>query len=98
MNTAQLSIATLIGLMTGGNPAMAQGVGPAPIAAAPPAQVAAPGTRPAPPTRDPNTPGYVTAKDLPDGAVPPPDADETLSSARLTIPHRKWPCRNGCRK
>src|SRR5712692_2186981 len=75
MNTAQLSIATLIGLMTGGNPAMAQGVGPAPIAAAPPAQVAAPGTRPAPPTRDPNTPGYVTAKDLPDGAVPPPDAD-----------------------
>src|ERR1700736_3647769 len=31
--------------------------------------------RPAPPTRDPNTPGYVTAKDLPDGTVPPPDAD-----------------------
>ena len=32
-------------------------------------------TRPAPPTRDPNTPGYVTAKELPDGAVPPADAD-----------------------
>jgi enterochelin esterase family protein len=31
--------------------------------------------RPVPPTRDPNTPGYVTAKELPDGAVPPPDAD-----------------------
>ena len=28
-----------------------------------------------PPTRDPATPGYVTAKELPDGAVPPPDAD-----------------------
>ena len=24
-----------------------------------------------PPTRDPHTPGYVTAKELPDGAVPP---------------------------
>src|SRR5271165_5760744 len=31
--------------------------------------------RPAPPTRDPHTPGYVTAKELPDGAVPPVDAD-----------------------
>ena len=31
--------------------------------------------RPTPPTRDPNTPGYVAAKELPDGAVPPPTAD-----------------------
>ena len=31
--------------------------------------------RPTPPTRDPNTPGYVTAKELPDGTVPPPDVD-----------------------
>src|SRR4029077_19946684 len=28
-----------------------------------------------PPTRDPHTPGYVKAKELPDGAVPPSDAD-----------------------
>jgi enterochelin esterase family protein len=28
--------------------------------------------RPTPPTRDPHTPGYVPAKELPDGAVPPP--------------------------
>jgi enterochelin esterase family protein len=34
-----------------------------------------PATRPVPPTRDPNTPGYVQAKELPDGAVPPVDAD-----------------------
>ena len=52
-----LSIAFLISLMTGFDPAMAQ----APAAAARPA-------RPTPPTRDPNTPGYVTAKELPDGA------------------------------
>ena len=34
---------------------------------------AAPG--PPPPTRDPHTPGYVEAKELPDGDVPPADAD-----------------------
>lgn len=31
--------------------------------------------RPTPPTRDPHTPGYVQAKDLPDGTVPPDNAD-----------------------
>ncbi len=31
--------------------------------------------RPAPPTRDPHTPGYVEAVELPDGAVPRPDQD-----------------------
>jgi predicted alpha/beta superfamily hydrolase len=44
-------------------------------AARPPVQQAAPVPRPTPPTRDPNTPGYVTAKELPDGMVPPSDAD-----------------------
>jgi enterochelin esterase-like enzyme len=58
------NIAFLIGLTTGLGPAMAQ----AP-AAAPPAR------RPAPPTRDPHTPGYVTAKELPDGENAPAKAD-----------------------
>jgi enterochelin esterase family protein len=31
--------------------------------------------RPTPPTRDPHTPGYVQAKELRDGSVPPPDVD-----------------------
>jgi len=31
--------------------------------------------RPTPPTRDPHTPGYVTAKELPDGENPPPNVD-----------------------
>ncbi|HEX9365530.1 MAG TPA: alpha/beta hydrolase-fold protein [Vicinamibacterales bacterium] len=31
--------------------------------------------RPVPPTRDPATPGYVTARELPDTAVPPADAE-----------------------
>jgi enterochelin esterase family protein len=37
--------------------------------------LAAKKTRPTPPTRDPHTPGYVEGKDLPDGDVPPADAD-----------------------
>jgi len=40
---------------------------------APPA--AARSARPTPPVRDPNTLGYVTAKELPDGANPQPDTD-----------------------
>jgi hypothetical protein len=75
MNTAQLSIAIAIGLMAAAHAAMAQGVGTAPPAATPPAPGAAPAPRPVPPTRDPNTPGFVTARELPDGAVPPPEAD-----------------------
>jgi len=58
------SIAFLIGLMAGFDPAIAQN----PPAAPRPA-------RPAPPTRDPHTPGYVTAKDLPDGANAPVKED-----------------------
>src|SRR5260370_12564454 len=59
-----LSIAFLFCLITGLRPAMAQ----TPAPAARPA-------RPTPPTRDPNTPGYVTAKELPDGANAPAKAD-----------------------
>ena len=57
-------LAFLAVLMTGLVPAMAQAPPPSPRPA-----------RPAPPTRDPNTPGYVTAKELPDGTNPPPAAD-----------------------
>ena len=32
-------------------------------------------TRPTPPTRDPHTPGYVAARELPDGSNPPANAD-----------------------
>src|SRR5260370_20730011 len=67
-----LSIACLASLMTGWNPAMAQAPAQTPAQTQnPPARPA----RPAAPTRDPNTPGYVTAKDLPDGANAPVKAD-----------------------
>jgi enterochelin esterase-like enzyme len=35
---------------------------------------AAPASRPTPPTRDPRTPGFVEARELPDGTLPPVDA------------------------
>ncbi|HEY1599074.1 MAG TPA: alpha/beta hydrolase-fold protein [Pirellulales bacterium] len=36
---------------------------------------AAAADRPTPPTRDPHTPGFVEAQELPDGSVPPADVD-----------------------
>ncbi len=55
-------IALLLGLASVLHPALAQAQAPAP--AARPA-------RPIPPARDPHTPGYVQAKELPDGANAP---------------------------
>src|SRR3954467_8319362 len=54
--------------------------------------------RPAAPVRDPNTPGYVIAKELPDGSIPPANADGNFiigpthnpapeSSAQKGVPH-----------
>ena len=59
-----LSLALLISLTASADPAVAQ----APAPATRP-------TRPTPPTRDPHTPGYVTARELPDGTDPPANAD-----------------------
>ncbi len=53
----------------------AQNTTQTPSPATPPAQTAASPPRPTPPTRDPSTPGYVTAKELPDGTVAPIDVD-----------------------
>jgi iron(III)-enterobactin esterase len=56
----------LICLLAAAGPAMAQ-------TQAPPKPAGA--ARPPAPTRDPHTPGYVTAKELPDGAIPSPQED-----------------------
>ncbi len=48
---------------------------PAPAQSAAPAAAAPRPARPTPPMRDPHMPGYVDAKDLPDGANAPADAD-----------------------
>jgi enterochelin esterase-like enzyme len=50
---------------------LAAGSAQSPTAASTPSQT----VRPASPTRDPHTPGYVEAKALPDGTIPPSHAD-----------------------
>lgn len=65
----------LICLLAGVHPAIAQQTAPNPAAPQDPAQQTAPAARPVrppAPTRDPNTPGYVKAKELPDGTIPSP--------------------------
>jgi iron(III)-enterobactin esterase len=74
MHPSRVTLAFLIGLMASITPAMAQtplGTTPAQTSPPPPA----PAARPTPPTRDPNTLGYVAAKELPDGTLPPRDAE-----------------------
>lgn len=63
-----LSIVLSICLMATAGPAIAQSIAPVPPATTRP-------PRPTPPTRDPHTPGYVAATELPDGANPPANAD-----------------------
>jgi enterochelin esterase family protein len=70
MKAASLKVIMAIGMTAGVSEAIAQ------TPPASPAQVAAsPTPRPTPPTRDPNTAGYVAKKELPDGAVAPLDVD-----------------------
>ena len=45
------------------------------IAQSPAVAPSQPAAKPSPPVRDPHTPGYVQAKELPDGTIPTPDAD-----------------------
>lgn len=71
-----LSITARVGLSAAASLAIAQTppTPPAPQASSAPQGAAHP-TRPTPPTRDPHTPGYVAAKELPDGANAPANAD-----------------------
>ena len=73
MNTPALSAAIVVALFSAGPPAIAQVGAAAPASQTPAAQTPPP--RPVPPTRDPRTPGYVQAKELPDGEVPPAGAE-----------------------
>ncbi|HTD56235.1 MAG TPA: alpha/beta hydrolase-fold protein, partial [Silvibacterium sp.] len=58
---------------------------------------ATPQPRPVPPTRDPHTPGFVAATELPDGANPPANADgnfilgPTHNPAPESLPHEGVP-------
>ena len=74
MGATRLRVALMTGLLMSIQPTMAQAEGRTTPDGAPP-QATSPATRPVPPTRDPKSPGFVAAKELPDGSVPPLDAD-----------------------
>ena len=79
MKTGPFGIGMLLIVVASGAHVAAQTAGGAPATPTPSGTAAAaapqPAPRPVPPTRDPLTPGYVAAKELPDGTVPSPDAD-----------------------
>jgi enterochelin esterase family protein len=75
MNTSRLRAAIVVALFSAGQPVIAQVGAVAPTTQTPAAQTPPPPPRPVPPTRDPHTPGYVQAKELPDGEVPPAGAE-----------------------
>ena len=77
MNRMKLTTALAIAIATAisAHPALAQSAAAAQGGAAPAVQTPAAPPRPTPPTRDPNTTGYVSAKELPDGSVPSADVD-----------------------
>jgi enterochelin esterase family protein len=69
---AGVSCVSLIAIVLATTPAIAQA--PATQRAMQPGDALHP-PRPVPPTRDPHTPGYVAAKELPDGTIPQPTDD-----------------------
>jgi iron(III)-enterobactin esterase len=73
MRTKLFALVVVITVSAGVHAAMAQ-TAPQQPAATTPAPQPARGNRPPPPTRDPQTAGYVTATTLPDGKVPAADA------------------------
>src|SRR3954453_10490795 len=76
MSTRHFATVVVFALMAGVQPVVVTAAekAPAPAPAPAPGPAARP-PRPTPPARDPHTPGYVEATDLPDGTVPPADAD-----------------------
>ena len=78
-SAALIGLAASLWLIVGSSEGFSQAPGvAAPAGATSPAAATPPTARPVPPTRDPNTPGYVAAKELADGANAPADVDGNL--------------------
>jgi enterochelin esterase family protein len=74
MRRSPLHAAAALALLACAAPSTRTGA-TAPSTTTVPIRSPAPGARPTPPTRDPRTPGYVAATELPDDAVPSAEAD-----------------------
>jgi len=85
MHTLSLTLSLAITALTvGSGPLLRQVAAPA-APQTPPSPTGA-ATRPPPPTRDPHTPGYVPATELPDGTVPAADADGNFIIGPTHVP------------
>jgi len=85
MHTLSLTLSLAIAVLTvGSGPLLHQVAAPA-APQTPPSPTGA-ATRPPPPTRDPHTPGYVQATELPDGTVPAADADGNFIIGPTHVP------------
>jgi enterochelin esterase family protein len=88
-----LRVVVLSSMIAGVGPAIAQSAATPPTPATGQAASAVEGhaaspaaVHPTPPTRDPHTPGYVTAKELPEGAIPAADVDGNFILAPTHTP------------
>ena len=93
MNAAPYGIVLTIALLACPSGAIVR----SPTTAAP-TQPTPSAVRPTPPTRDPLTPGYVSATELPDGAVPPADADGNFIVGPTHDPAAEMTVRDGVPK
>jgi enterochelin esterase family protein len=85
MHTLSLTLSLAIAALTVGSGPLLQQVASPAAPQAPPSPTGA-ATRPPPPTRDPHTPGYVQATELPDGTVPAADADGNFIIGPTHVP------------
>jgi enterochelin esterase-like enzyme len=88
-----MSVAVGVGLVWGQAPAPAGAAQQTPAGA--PMVVA---RRPSVPVRDPNTPGYVKATELPDGTVPPANADGNFIVGPTHTPAPEFTAQDGVPK
>ena len=89
-----LTVAVFLTVLCAADPAAAQPPATQPPAAQPAANAARP-RRPPAPARDPHTSGYVTAKELRDGAVPAFDADGNFIIGPTHEPAPEMAARDG---
>ena len=86
MREARSGVWLAAGLMACAGPVVARGGGGISPASGSPVPSAPAPIRPVPPTRDPRSAGYVSATELPDGAVPPASADGNFIIGPTHIP------------
>ena len=97
MRRTRSGVWLVAGSMACAGPAIVPSGGIAPSASST-VQATPAAARPTPPTRDPHTPGYVSATELPDGAVPSPGVDGNFIIGPTHAPAAEVVARDGVPK